>query len=397
MKVSITGTHNTKFGKLEDKSIYDLIVEAGRGAIEDSGLRPGDIDAVYVGNYSSAGFNSQEHLAPVAVDIHQDIRFKPMTKVEAACASSSAAVYEGVYSILAGRYKNVLVIGAEKMTELKTRDMMRVLSMASKWTCEGAQGMTFPGLYAEFAKGYMEHFGYTEDQMKKWLAMVASKAYRNATHNPLAHMPRDFTYQDILNMPPEKNPQITGLLHLHDCSLVSDGAAALVLSVSDDALKMKDRVVEFAGIGHCADYLDLGRRENYSLRAGKQSLKKALDEAGMTISDVNVAEVHDCFTITEILIYEAMGLAPEGEGWKLIEDENSMVYPGGKLPVNLSGGLKAKGHPVGATGASMHVLIARQLMGQPIGLGAKDPHVGLVYNIGGSGASNLATVLKRIK
>ena len=397
MNVSVVGTYNSKFGKLEGKTIYDLIVEAGRGAIEDSGLEAKDIDAVYVGNYSSAGFNSQEHLAPVAVDIHEDLRYKPMTKVEAACASSSAAVYEGVYSILAGRYKNVLIIGAEKMTDLKTREMMKVLAMASKWTCEGSKGMTFPGLFGEFAKGYSEHFGYSEDQMRKWLAMVASKAYRNATHNPLAHMPRNYTYQDILDMPAEKNPVIAGLLHLHDCSLVSDGAAGLVLSTTDNAKKMKEKVVEFAGIGHSADYLDLGRRENYSLEAGKRSLNKALDEAGMTMKDINVAEVHDCFTITEILIYEAMGLAPAGQGWKLIEDENSMVYPGGKLPINLSGGLKAKGHPVGATGASMHVLIARQLLGEAIGLQAENAQVGLVYNIGGSGASNLATVLKRVK
>jgi acetyl-CoA C-acetyltransferase len=397
VNVSIIGTYNSKFGRLEDKTIYDLIIEAGQGAIKDAGIEAADIDAVYVGNFSSAGFCNQEHLAPVAIEVHKDLRFKPVTKVEAACASSSAAVYEGVYSILAGRAKNVLVIGAEKMTALETKEMMKVLSMASFWPEEGGQGKSFPGLFSEFADGYMKHYGYTEEQMRKWLAMAGSKNYRNALQNPLAHMPRKFTYQDILALPPEKNPKIAGLLHLHDCSLVSDGAAALVLTTSDRAKTLKEKVVEFAGIGHTTDYLDLGKRENYVLNAGKLAIKKALDEAKMTLADVNVAEVHDCFTITEILIYEAMGLAPDGQGWKLLEDEHSTVYPGGKLPVNLSGGLKAKGHPVGATGASMHVLIARQLMGEAIGIQAGNPSVGLTYNIGGSGASNLVSVLKRTK
>ena len=397
MNVSILGTYNSKFGKLDGKSIYDLIIEAGKGAIEDSGLKPADIDAIYVGNFSSGGFNGQEHLAPVAIDIHPDLRFKPVTKVEDACASSSAAVYEGVYSILAGRYKNVLVIGAEKMTELKTRDMMRVLGMASYCPTEGSKGETFPGLFAKFATGYKEHYGYTDEQMRKWLAMSAAKAYKNAKQNPLAHMPADLTWQDILNLPPEKNVQIAGLFHLHDCSLVSDGAAAVVLTTTDRAKLLKDKVVEFAGIGHTTDYLELSKRENYILTAGKMAISKALDEAGVTMNDINVAEVHDCFTITEILILEAMGLAKDGEGWKLLEDEHSMIYPGGKLPVNLSGGLKAKGHPVGATGVSMHVLIARQLMGEAIGIQAEGAKIGLTFNVGGSGTSNLATVLKRVK
>lgn len=397
MNVSILGTYNSKFGKLDDKSIYDLIIEAGKGAIEDSGLQPKDIDAIYVGNFSSGGFCNQEHLAPAAVEIHPDLRFKPYTKVEAACASSTAATYDALYSILAGRNKNVLVIGAEKMTGVKTKEMMKVLAMASYWPGEGEQGVTFPALFAKFAEGYMKKYGYTEEQMRKWLAMCGSKAYRNALQNPLAHMPRNFTYQDILDLPDDKNPVIAGMLRLHDCSLVSDGAAAMVLTTTDNAKQVKDKVVEFAGIGHVTDYLDLSKREDYILNAGKMAVKKALDEAGMTINDINVAEVHDCFTITEILIYEALGLAPDGEGWKLLEDEKSLVYPGGKLPVNLSGGLKAKGHPVGATGASMHVLVARQLMGEAIGIQADSPENGLVYNIGGSAASNLVSILRRVK
>jgi acetyl-CoA C-acetyltransferase len=397
MNVSIIGTYNTKFGKLEGRSLYDLIIEAGRGAIEDAGLKPADIDAVYVGNFSSGGFCNQEHLAPVAINIHEDLRFKPFTKVEAACASSTAAVYEGVYAIQAGRYKNVLVIGAEKMTELETKDTMKILAMASYWPEEGAKRMSFPALFSKFSDGYKKHYGYTDEQMRKWQALSASKGYRNALDNPLAHMPRDFSADKILEMPPEKNPQIAGLLHLHDCSLVSDGAAALVLTTTDRAMNMKDKVVEFAGIGHAADHLEVSKREDYTLKAGKLAVQSALKEAGITINDVDVAEVHDCFTITEILILEALGLAKDGEGWKLLEDENSAIYPGGKLPVNLSGGLKAKGHPVGATGASMHVLIAKQLMGEAIGKQRENAKIGLAYNIGGSGASNLVTVLRRVK
>ena len=397
MNVSILGTYNSKFGKLEDKTIYDLIVEAGKGAIKDSGLEPKEIDAIFVGNYSSGGFNSQEHLAPAAIDVHPDLRFKPVVKVEAACASSSAAVYQGVYGILSGRFKNVLVIGAEKMTELRTKDMMRVLGMASYWPSEGGQGETFPGLFGRFAAGYKEHYGYSTEQLEKWLALSAAKAYKNARENPLAHMPSKLTCQDILNLPPEKNVKIAGPLKLHDCSLVSDGSAALVLTKTDVAKEMKDKVVEFAGIGHVTDYLELSRRENYVLNGAKKAISQALGEAGVTINDINVAEIHDCFTITEILLLEAMGLAGDGQGWKLLEDEGSLIYPGGKLPVNLSGGLKAKGHPVGATGASMHVLIAKQLMGEAIGIQAPHVELGLTFNIGGSGASNLSTILRRVK
>lgn len=397
MNVSIIGTYNSKFGRLEGKTIYDLIVEAGQGAIADSGLEAKDIDAVYIGNFSSAGFCNQEHLGPVSLDIHPDLRFKPVTRIENACASSTSAVYEAIYSILAGRYKNVLVVGAEKMTAVDTKQMMKTLAMASYWPSEGEKGMTFPGLFNLYAEGYMKHYGYTREQMRTWLAMVGSKGYRNALHNPLAQMPRKFTYQDILNLPPEKNPQIAGLLHLHDCSLVSDGSAGLVLTSTENAKKIKDKVVEFAGISHVTDYLDMARKDDFTLTAGKKAIAKGLEEAGMTINDINVAEVHDCFTITELLIYEAMGLAKDGEGWKLIEDEKSLIYPGGKLPVNLSGGLKAKGHPVGATGASMHVLIARQLLGEPIGIPAENAETGLIYNVGGSGASNLVSVLKRIQ
>jgi acetyl-CoA C-acetyltransferase len=397
MNVSIIGTYNSKFGKLEDKTIYDLIVDAGRAAIEDSGLKPSEIDAILVGNFSSGGFNEQEHLAPAAIDIHPDLRFKPMAKVEDACASSTAAIHQGAYNILSGRFKNILVIGAEKMTNCDTRTVMKVLGMASYWPEEGAKKVSFPALFSEYAKGYKEHFGYTDEQMRKWLSMSAAKCYRNALQNPLAHMPRNFTWQDIINLPPEKNPQIAGLLHLHDCSLVSDGAAAVVLTTTDRALELKDKVVELAGFGHTTDYLDIARKTNYKLEAGKMAIDQALKEAGMKITDINAAEVHDCFTITEILAVEAMGLAEEGQGWTLFEDESSMIYPGGKLPVNLSGGLKAKGHPVGATGASMHVLMAKQLLGEAIGIQAPGAQAGLVYNIGGSGASNLVTVLKRVK
>ncbi|HPZ07947.1 MAG TPA: thiolase domain-containing protein, partial [Candidatus Eremiobacteraeota bacterium] len=385
MNVSILGTYNSKFGKLEDKTIYDLIIEAGKEAIEDSGLKPKEIDAIYVGNYSSGGFNNQEHLAPAVIDIHPDLRFKPVVKVEAACASSSAAIYQGVYAVLSGRFKNVLVIGAEKMTELKTKDMMRVLGMASYWPEEGGKGDTFPGLFGKIAIAYQEHYGYSDNQMRKWLALSAAKAYKNAQSNPLAHMPSKLTCNDILNLPDDKNVKIAGPLRLHDCSLVSDGSSAIVITTTDRAKSLKDKVVEFAGIGHMTDYLQLGKREAYRLTGAKKAIEEALKEAKITIKDVNVAEIHDCFTITEILLLEAMGLTEEGKGWTLLEDENSIIYPGGKLPVNLSGGLKAKGHPVGATGASMHVLIAKQLMGEAIGLQAEGAETGLTFNIGGSG------------
>jgi acetyl-CoA C-acetyltransferase len=268
-KVCIIGAYNTQFGafvkknretgEITDlKSIYQLLEEAGRGAIEDAGLTPEDIDGVWLGTCSPSLFANQEHLAPNALEIDPlGLRFKPMTRTEDACASSSVALYDAIYAVESGRFKTALVIGVEKMNLLNTEGVTHALACCSHWPTEGAEGMTFPGLFAEYAKGYRTQYGLSDDELARILATVAALGYKNGVQNPLAHFGAGslpdrfklFSADAILNLPEEKNPMIVHPLRLHDCSLVSDGAAALVITGAEQARKMKDKVVEIAGIG----------------------------------------------------------------------------------------------------------------------------------------------------
>lgn len=396
MGVSVLGTYHSKVGRLKEESIYSLLVEVGKGAIEDADIKAEDIDGIFVANYSGGGFNNQEHIAPYAIEIDEALRFKPCTRVENACASGSTAVEQAMFAIESGEMKNVLVIGVEKMTSLKTAGVTKVLAMASNYPEEGEKGYSFPGLYAEYAKGYMDKYGYTQEELADTLAYITCKAHKNAMSNPLAQMHVEYEHSFAKKVS-DKNPMITDPLKLSDCSLVSDGAAAMILTTTDNAMAKKDKVVEIQALQHASDYLAIvgGKRSNYELTAAKKAVRCALNDLGLTIEDIDVAEVHDCFTITELLIYEALGLAEDGKGREAII--NGDVNIDGKLPINPSGGLKAKGHPVGATGVSMHVLIARQLLEEAIGLQVKGAETGLTLNIGGSGATNIVSILKRVK
>lgn len=415
-KVSIVGAYNTKFGslidvkdmvsfkkKIDTKSFYDLIIEAGRGAIADAGLAAKDIDAVWIGACSPSRFVNQEHVAPLAVAIDPALRFKPMTRTEAACASSSVAIYDATYAVESGRFKNVLVIGVEKMNLLDTPSMTQTLATCSYWPEEGAKGMTFPGLFAELAKAYIAHYKLSENEWRTQAAHISALMYRNASKNPLAHVQNGpQSAADILGLPDSgkgSNMMIAAPLRLHDCSLVTDGAAAVVLTTTENAKANRKKVVEIAGIGHSEEHLPLSQRANkHVLEAGKDAVAKAFKEANITAKEIDIAEVHDCFTINQILTTEALGLSADGKG--------GFDYANGRFGaddaqvcVNLSGGLKAKGHPVGATGASMHALVYKQLMEEPIGLAPtkKTPKVGVTFNVGGSGVSNAVTVLRRVK
>ena len=392
MSVSIIGTSHTEFGRL-DKSIYDLVEETGRKALEDSKVDAEKIGGIWLGNFSGGGFNDQEHLAPYALNIDPDLRFTPATRVENACASGSAAIREAKNALEAGEIDYALVIGAEKMTSLDTKGVTKVLAMASYWEEEGANGMTFPGLFAEYAKGYKKRYDFEEDELREILAKIAAKNHQNALENPLAQMPWDCDYQEILDLPDDKNPLIAPPLRLYDCSLITDGAAALVLTRTDEAKKVSDNSVEIAALAQTSDYLALDKRSNSEFVAGKKAIQKAYKEANITVDDLDFAEVHDCFTIAELLAYEALGLAEDGKGGEILGE--GIVEVGGRTPVNASGGLKAKGHPVGATGVSMAVLAARQLMGNAIGHQIKGAKTGITFNIGGSAASNYALVFKK--
>ena len=420
-KASIIGAYNTKFGSFVEKnketgevkdlkSFYDLIKEAGMGAIKDAGLSPKEIDGIWIGSCSPSMFVNQEHVAPLGVEVApEDLRFVHTTRVESACASSSMALYNAVYGVESGRFKRVLVIGVEKMNLLDTKGVTHALACSSYWPTEGLKGMTFPGLFAEYAKGYMKHYKYSLDELRKMLTTIAALMYKNAQENPLAHFgkgsPVDkmglFTSEAIMNLPLEgkgSNPIIADPLRLHDCSLVTDGAAALILAPTNEAKSISKKVVEIAGVGMTTERLAENVRPNmHELMAGKIAVQKSLKEAGITIKDVNLAEVHDCFTINQILCTEAMGLSKDGQGG--FDYINGRFAADDVCPINLSGGLKAKGHPVGATGASMHALIYKQLIGEPIGRTPKkgQPEIGFVLNVGGSAVTNCATTLRRIK
>lgn len=418
-KVSIIGAYNSKFGALvkkdretgvvtDFKSIYELMIEAGRGALDDAGIEGSEIDGVWVGSCAPGLFANQEHLAAFATEIDPEgLRFKPMTRCEDACASGSVALYDALYAVESGRMRAALVVGVEKMNLLDTKGVTHALATCSYWPEEGAKAVSFPCLFSEYAKGYQAQYGLGTPEMERMLATVAALGYKNGLDNPLSHFgiggPSDklglVTADAILGLPPEKNPMIAEPLRLHDCSLVTDGAAAVVIMRSDDAIKAGKKSVEIAGIGHANERLAISARSNmYRLDAGKEAVRRAFGEAGIAIADVDIAEVHDCFTIAQLLTTEALGLSKDGQaGHDYLAGRFGRDDTG--CAVNLSGGLKAKGHPVGATGVSMHALLYKQLIGEPIGavLTGRQPEVGVTFNIGGSGVTNCVSVLRRTR
>ena len=416
-KVNIIGAYNTAFGAFveknretrevtDKKSFYELLIEAGRGALADANMSADEIDGVWVGACSPSMFVNQEHVAPLAAEIDPDgLRWKPMTRVEGACASSSVALYNALYAIESGRFNKVLVLGVEKMNLLPTKGVTHALACCSYWPSEGSKGMTFPGLFGELAKSYKAHYKLEDEPFRRMLAEVSALCYRNGLQNPLAHFgpgslieKRQLTTAEaILALPDEgkgSNPMIAPPLRLHDCSLISDGAAAVALS-SKQATPAGSKAVEMAGIGFSVERSALEVRQHaYELQAAKDARGKAFAEAGITIANVDLAEVHDCFTINQLLCTEALGLSQDGRaGYDYSEGRFSAED---RCPVNLSGGLKAKGHPVGATGVSMHALTYKQLIGEPIGVApTRQPEVGVVLNVGGSAVTNCVSVLRR--
>lgn len=417
-QVSIVGAYNTKFGALVQKnretgevtdlvSIYDLMIEAGRGALADAGVEGKDVDGVWVGSCAPGLFANQEHLASFATEIDPvGLRFKSMTRCEDACASGSVALYDALYAVESGRARIALVIGVEKMNLLDTKGVTHALATCSYWPEEGGGAVSFPCLFSEYAKGYQAQYCLGEVKFERMLATVAALGYRNGLDNPLAHFsaggPSDklglVTADAIIALLPDKNPMIAPPLRLHDCSLVSDGAAAVVIMKSAEAKGVARNRVEIAGIGHVNERLAISTRSDmYIYRAGKEAVRRALAEARITISAVDLAEVHDCFTISQLLSTEALGLSEDGQaGYDYLAGRFTRDDPA--CAVNLSGGLKAKGHPVGATGVSMHALIYKQLIGEPVGasMTGKVPQVGVTFNIGGSAVTNCVTVLRRI-
>jgi len=385
--ISIIGAGHSKFGRL-DKTLEDLIVEVTREAVEDAGIEPGELDAVFLGHFNS-GLVDDGFASSLIHQAYPELRFKPAMRAENACASGSAAIHAGMNAIQAGKARTVLVVGAEKMTHRSSGEVTSALAGAGYQNSEDEKKLSFPQVFGVAAKEYTERYGSPLDAM----AHISVKNHANAMQNPLAHMQKEFTFEQASQVT-NKNPEIAPPLRLTDCSLVTDGAAAIVMTTEEEASK-SGRAVRFRAAAHVSDLIPMSRRDFLAFEGPARAFDMAFREAGVTLDDIDFAEVHDCFTIAELLTYEAIGLAPQGKGSTALEEGH--VYRGGKLPVNLSGGLKAKGHPVGATGVSMHALAYRQLTGQAGDMQAPGARLGLVFNMGGSAVANYVSILETQK
>jgi len=386
MTACIVGWDHLKFGKHEGEDIEDMIVQVATGALKDSGVAPKDVDAIYLGTFGG-GFVRQEFPASLVLQASDDLRFKPATHVENACATGSAALYQGLNHIAAKKARIVLVVGVEKMTEVSGDILGGILSKASYLREESAS--SFAEIFGQITDLYFQAYGDKSDA----LAMIAAKNHKNGCDNPYAQMQKDLGYDFCRNVS-EKNPVVAGPLKRTDCSLVSDGAAALVLADVDTALGM-DKAVYFRAAQHVQDFMPMSRRNVIDFEGPAEAWGRAFAEAGITLEDLGFAEVHDCFTSAEMLSYEAMGLTPRGEGEMAIKE--GWTAADGKLPVNRSGGLKSKGHPLGATGVSMHIIASMQLTGTAGDMQLPDPKLAGVFNMGGSAVSNYVSVLERLR
>lgn len=388
MGVSIIGWAHSPFGRLDDMDLEALIGEVSRDALAHAGVDPADIDGIWLGHLNG-GFVPDIFCSSLVLQADPRLRWCPATRVENACASGAAAVFAACDAIESGRAGFALVVGAEKMTAVSGPEVTRILGSASYVREEAAHGMTFPGLFGDLAEAYFQHYG----DHSPTLARIAAKNHANGVCNPWAQMRKDLGF-DFCNTVSERNPRIAGPLRKTDCSLVSDGAAALVLA--DDALLANARrAIRFRARAQVNDFLPISRRDVLSFDGPRRAWGTALAGAGCRVTDLSFAEVHDCFTIAELLTYEAMGLARPGRGADRLAD--GTVYRGGALPVNVSGGLKAKGHPIGATGVSMHVLAAMQLAGEAGDMQVAGAHLGGVFNMGGAAVANYVSILERQK
>ena len=383
--VSIVSAGLSKFGKLEGLYAREIFAEAAKEAYDRCpNLNPKkDIQALFVGHMGES-YEHQGHTGATMAD-WAGLVHTPATRVEAACSSSGAALRAGIYAVLSGLCDIVMVGGVEKMTHRTTAEVTEYLAMASDYPFEQWHGITFPGLYALMATAHMHAYGTTEKQ----LATVAVKNHFHGSLNPKAHMQKEITLENAL-----ASRVIAWPLKLYDCSLITDGASCLILTKPELAKKYTDMPVQIIGSGQASDTIGLYERENLtSLSAAKLAANKAYEMADVKPENVDVAEVHDCFTIAEIIAYEDLGFCKAGEGGKLAESGETRL--GGRIPINTSGGLKAKGHPVGATGTGQAYEVYLQLTGQAGQRQVKDVKIGLTHNVGGSGATATVHIYRR--
>lgn len=379
--VAIVGAGMTRFGELWNSSLRDLFVEAAVAALASAGTD--HLDDLYIGNMSGGQFVGQEHLAPLMAD-HLGMAGIPATRVESACASGGAALRLGYMSVASGMSDVVMVAGVEKMTD--GADATNVLATAADQENEVYHGITFPGLYAMIARAHMAKYGTTDEDM----AWVSVKNHHHGALNAKAQFHREVTVEEVMSSTMVADP-----LTLLECSPVSDGAAAVILVPLEEAKKYTDRPVRIRGVGQATSAMALAdRRDPAALDAVVKAAERAYKAAGIAPKDVQVAELHDCFAIAEIACIEALGFACEGEGKDAAR--SGMTALGGKIPVNTSGGLKAKGHPVGASGVAQAIEIFEQLRGEAGERQVEGAHIGLTQNMGGSGASSVVHVFERV-
>jgi acetyl-CoA C-acetyltransferase len=381
-QVAVVGIGKTAFGAFPDRDLRSLAVEAGQKALENGRAQGSQVEAFYLGNFAGPSFVGQNHLAPY-VAAGMGITGIPATRFEAACASSGAAFFHAVSAVAAGLYDVILVTGVEKMTSQPTPKVTEILAGAGDLCGEVRAGATFPALFAMIARRHMYQYGTTREQM----AAVAVKNHANGAKNPLAHMRKVITMEQALNGKPISEP-----LTVYDCSLISDGAAAVLIVPFERASEFTDKPVRVLGISQASDNVALDEKDDITtLRAVKISAEKAYKMAGLQPSDIQFAEVHDCFTIAEIVAIEDLGFVKKGEGGPYSLAGKTCIQ--GELPVNTSGGLKAKGHPVGATGVGQICDVVQQIRGEADERQVKRNLIGLAQNLGGSGATSVITIL----
>ncbi len=388
MTACIVGWAHTAFGRLEGETVESLITRVTRDALADAGVEPGDVGEIVLGHFN-AGFSAQDFTAALVLQASPALRFKRATRVENACATGSAAVHSGLRAIAAKSARIALVVGVEQMTSTPAPDIARNLLKASYVREEAEIEGGFAGVFGRIASLYFQKYGDQSDA----LARIAAKNHRNGTANPYAQIRKDLGYE-FCRTESDKNPRVAGPLKRTDCSPVSDGAAAVVLADVETALALR-KAVAFRAAEHVQDFLPMSKRDVLKFEGCAQAWERALTSARLALTELSFVETHDCFTIAELIEYEAMGLVPAGQGGRAVAE--GWTQMDGRLPVNPSGGLKAKGHPIGATGVSMHALAAMQLTAAAGAMQVKNARLGGIFNMGGTAVANYVSILERIK